>query len=109
MSYKSRKTQDLLRGRLSRPGAQYFLTWVTDQRRPVFADLLTRAVAREHMAAIDQSADGSILAATVMPDHLHLLLELGSRLSLSEVVAKTKAGITRACRGVKWQLNFFDP
>jgi REP element-mobilizing transposase RayT len=93
---------------VSRPGAQYFLTWVTDQRLPVFADSENLAMARQHLAAIDESGDGSALAATIMPNHLHLLLELGSRLSLSEVVAKTKAGITRTCRGVKWQLNFFD-
>ena len=108
MPFKSRHTDDLLKGRTSIPGAVYFLTWVTHRRSPFFADNLNRNLTRKHLAAIDESGDGSIMSGNVMPDHIHLLLELGSRLPLSAVVAKTKAAITRACRDVKWQLNYFD-
>jgi hypothetical protein len=65
-------------------------------------------VARTAVVAIDESGNDQLLAAIVMPDHLHVLVELGTRLSLSQLVAKTKAAITRRCSDVSWQLNFFD-
>jgi putative transposase len=108
MPFKSRHTEDLLKGRVSVPGALYFLTWVTDRRNPLFADDSNRVLARQNLVAIDESGDGSIMAGTVMPDHIHLLLELGPRLTVSQLVAKTKAAITRSRPGLKWQLNFFE-
>jgi REP element-mobilizing transposase RayT len=108
MPFKSRHTEDLLKGRVSVPGALYFLTWVTDRRTPLFAEDSNRAIARLNVAAIDEFADGTIMAGTVMPDHIHLLLELGPRLTVSQLVAKTKAAITRNRPGMKWQLNFFE-
>lgn len=108
MPYKTRHTEDLLKGRSSVPGATYFLTWVTHNRMPLFADEPNRQQARNHLAAIDGSGDGSILAGTVMPDHIHLLLELGGRLPLSAVVAKAKSAVSRANPDAAWQRNFFD-
>ncbi len=49
-----------------------------------------------------------MFAATIMPNHVHLLLMLGTRLSVSQLVAKTKAAVTREHASVKWQLNFFE-
>lgn len=43
-----------------------------------------------------------------MPDHVHLLLTLGPRLTVSQVVAKIKAAITRQHSTMRWQLNFFE-
>ena len=106
MPFKSRHTEELLKGRLSLPGVTYFLTWVTDKRAPLFAAASSRQVARQRLIAINGTGDGSVLAGTVMPDHIHLLLELGSRLTLSQVVAKTKSAIARICPSVKWQLIF---
>jgi REP element-mobilizing transposase RayT len=108
MPFKSRHTEDLLKGRVSVPGALYFLTWVIDRRNPLFADDSNRVLARQNLVAIDESGDGSIMAGTVMPDHIHLLFELGPRLTVSQLVAKTKAAITRSRPGLKWQLNFFE-
>jgi putative transposase len=108
MPYQSRHTAALLRGRGSIPGAIYFVSWVTQNRKPFFGDEPNRQLARQHLATIDGSGDGSIMAGTVMPDPIHLLLELGSRLPLSAVMAKIKAAITRASLGAKWQRNYFD-
>jgi hypothetical protein len=57
---------------------------------------------------IDEARDGVLLAATIMPDHVHLLISLGSRLTVSQVVAKLKAAVTRAHSSVQWQFNFFE-
>ena len=49
-----------------------------------------------------------LLAATVMPAHVHLLLTLGARLTVSQIVAKLKAAVSRKHAYVQWQLNFFE-
>ena len=45
-----------------------------------------------------------------MPDHLHLLVELASRLSLSQAVARLKAKTRAALESchARWQPSFFD-
>jgi hypothetical protein len=55
-----------------------------------------------------QSGDIFNLAATVMPDHVHLLLELTGRLPVSRAIGKIKAAVTRNCHAITWQANFFD-
>ena len=106
----TRRTPDLLIGRQSIPGARYFLTLCEAKRRPGFLDPI---VAQELKRALDQihlSGDFSLVAATVMPDHVHMLGILGQRLSLSRMVGKFKADTHRCLRshGLAWQENFYD-
>ena len=108
MPYKSRYSEQLLKGRVSNGGAIYFLTWCTANRVPLLALESNREVAHHSLLALEADGDGTVFAATIMPDHIHLLVELGSRLTVSQLVAKTKAGITRTGSAVKWQLNFFE-
>lgn len=49
------------------------------------------------------AGDGELLAATVMPDHVHLLFVLGSRLTLGQVMAKFKSLVRNLGRGVDWE------
>jgi REP element-mobilizing transposase RayT len=108
MPFKSRQTQDLVRGRVSGAGTTYFLTWCPTQRAPLLANAPSLVLARQCLAACDSAGAGTLLAGTVMPDHIHFLVELGPRLTVSQLVAKTKAAITRSRPGMKWQLNFFE-
>jgi REP element-mobilizing transposase RayT len=45
-----------------------------------------------------------------MPDHVHILAELGDALSLSQAVARVKAKTKTAllALGAEWQVNYFD-
>lgn len=58
------------------------------------------------------SVDGTwtLLCAVIMPDHLHLLVMLGERLSLGKAVqrlkAKTSVVLRAAC--LAWERGFFD-
>jgi REP element-mobilizing transposase RayT len=105
-----RRTGDLRLGRVSIPGATYFLTLCELKRRP---NLSSPSLAPELKAALDQthaSGDFTLIAATVMPDHVHLLGKLGRRLSLSRTVGKFKH-MTRAALAhcsLAWQENFYD-
>ena len=108
MPYHSRATAKLLPGRISVAGACYFLTWCTHNRTRVLTAPNVHATTRSAIVELEEAHDGTVLAATVMPDHIHLLLTLGTRLTVSQVVAKTKAAVTRAHPFVQWQLNFFE-
>ncbi len=108
MPYRSRATAKLLPGRISHAGASYFLTWCTHHRAKILTTPSTLSAVRTAITTIDESGDGQLLAATVMPDHVHVLLNLGPRLSVSQLVAKTKAAVTRQLHDLHWQLNFFE-
>lgn len=106
----TRRTSDLLIGRQSVPNAGYFLTLCEVRRRP---GLLATGVALELKNALDRlhtSGDFSLVAATVMPDHILLLGILGRRLSLSRTVGKFKTDTRGSLRphGLEWQENYYD-
>jgi REP element-mobilizing transposase RayT len=107
-SNKTRHTENLRLGRISEPGARYFLTWCTARRGALLAVPAIQETAIQAIASIDSSNDGSLLAASVMPDHIHILLELGERLTVSQLVGKTKSAVSRGNREMKWQENFFE-
>ena len=80
----------LRKGRLSQENGFYFVTSVTDQRipwfqEPEFAQVICRNL--QHPACI---ADASVLCWVVMPDHLHLLLQLCQE-SLPRVMNRLKS------------------
>lgn len=62
------------------------------------------------MLSLAAGGDVEWIAGTVMPDHIHVLFELGRRLSLDRVLAKLKGGITRQCGlgGAFWQENVYE-
>jgi putative transposase len=109
-SLPARRTSDLLIGRQSIPGATYFLTLCETKRRPALFD---PAVVQEIQRSLDRlhnSDDFILTAATVMPDHVHVLGTLGPRLALNRVVAKFKSAThtVLSSRGLDWQENFYE-
>ena len=109
MKTPRRRTPDLLKGRVSIPGARYFITVCL--QRPG-GDLTAPSLARdltELITALFAPPDAALLCATIMPDHVHLLLVLGPRLSLAQLVARFKAQSRRILpSGTTWQRNFFE-
>ena len=96
-------------GRLSAVGAVYFVTFVTAARAPwlgvpVAANAMCEALRNWHL-----EGDGSVLAATVMPDHVHVLLILGSRLEVGRCVSRWKT-VGRRAAGYAggWQRDFWE-
>jgi REP element-mobilizing transposase RayT len=103
-----RGQQALRRGRESLNGASYFLTICTEGRNH---GLETRALASEVLRYAGDTTCGWILrSATVMPDHVHLIVDLGPSAGLSEAIRLFKGWSARALReqGIKWQSGFFD-
>lgn len=108
MPFKSRRTENLRRGRISIPGARYFLTWCTENRAHSLTESRVRATTLQVIETLQTSENARVLAASIMPDHIHLLVELGAPLSVSQIVGKVKSAIARVHREVKWQNNFFE-
>ena len=109
----------LRRGRVSEPGRVYAVTKCTANRQPllcaprpapsqpaaILLDALRFACARRWMA---------VAACVVMPDHMHLLLQLGRSKTLpallGDVFGFAARNINRALArsGALWQAGYFD-
>ena len=103
----------LRRGRFSQEGGVYLITTVTDQRVPwfqvfSFAQLICRHI--DHGVCLKDACN---LCWVVMPDHIHLLLQLGET-ELSVVMKRLKARTAIALnreigrRGRFWAPGFHD-
>src|SRR5437773_2017091 len=80
----------LRRGRVSIPGAEYYLTICTDNRAAGLTEPGAGQSISETLRAM--SADGTWRerCSTIMPDHVHLLVVLGERLTLGKAIARLK-------------------
>lgn len=109
MSYNA-----LRKGRFSEPNRAYFITAVTKERSPIFADLHTARLLIREMHVIHDEGIVSSLAWVVMPDHLHWLFQLGDNVSLKKAVGLLKGRSSRLInkhlgqKGALWQAAFHD-
>ena len=98
----------LRHGRWSSPDSEYFLTVVTGLRKsglvPVGAELTNLA------RAMESEGVWSVRTLTIMPDHVHLLVTLGTGSTLSSALRTFKGRTANVLRraGLKWQKGFFD-
>ncbi len=98
----------LRRGRVSIPNQIYSITTVTKNRVPIFQDFYrarkaVRIIKRQH-----DSAYFDCLCFVVMPDHLHLLIQLKETITLEKSVQQTKALISQHLGMPIWQKGFYD-
>ena len=86
----------LRKGRCSLVGQAYLITFVTAQRRAVFADPLLALSCCRAMVDSRHWQQAELLAWVLMPDHWHGLIVLGEQVKLSAQVARIKACSARA-------------
>jgi REP element-mobilizing transposase RayT len=100
----------LRRGRVSMPNATYFLTICTDHRATGLTEPELGSKILEEMQAAPNDGVWSVRCAVIMPDHVHLLIELGVKLSLEKAVSRLKAKTSAGLRavGIGWERGFFD-
>jgi putative transposase len=108
-SHPVRHTGELHRGRISIPGARYFVTIVTRNRERW---LLDPAAARAVLNAFREwhdERDGALICATVMPNHVHAVFELGQQLTVGQCCARWKTAVRRALAYThEWQRDYFE-
>jgi len=106
---------DLRKGRVSIQNQIYLITTIVHNRRPIFSKLSTGRIVVKELQYVNKSRRAVTLAYVVMPDHLHWLMSLGDRASLSDVVGMMKCHTSRRVneltsstgRGI-WQRGFHD-
>jgi len=76
----------LRHGRSSLPNSRYFLTLATQERKRGLNSHLPASAIKRETIAIESDDSWRVHAAVIMPDHLHLLVTLGSRLGRPSVV-----------------------
>ena len=105
---------DLRKGRFSQANGEYFITFTTDQRLPLFAQHDAAAGFCRSILINENCTDNKWLAWVLMPDHFHGLLQINGQYSLSEIVKDLKgrsAAIINKqlnVRGKRWQPAYFD-
>jgi putative transposase len=109
MSYNNLRT-----GRVSLAGHAYLITAVTDNRQPLFNELIVGRIVVQTLRTPDEEGLCRTLAFVVMPDHVHWLLELTGSQSLDRVVKLFKGRVAaalakRAGQSIRvWQPSFHD-
>jgi len=92
-------------GRFSGSSQIYHLVLTCQNRRKVFSDPYLAKHAVHSMKRLTPEAE--TIAFVVMPDHIHWLIQLGDKKTLSEVVRLLKVFITHKT-GRIWQKGYYD-
>ena len=72
-------TKSLRNGRYSQRNGIYFITTVTDQRIPWFQEFTFARIMCTSIAQPAGMGDAQVLCWVVMPDHIHLLLQVNEK------------------------------
>ncbi len=98
------------RGRSSEGGALYFVTICEKERNPRLANELVFKSINEVIMRCEKDNVLHCRSWIVMPDHIHLLFELGDSLSSGKCVSRIKTQIRKICgwNQFAWERSFFD-
>lgn len=111
MPIKKPSSNKLRKGRVSLQNQIYLVTFVTEGRKRPFTDFYC---ARLMIRTMKNSSGIDTLAFTVMPDHVHWLIQLRDQISLSRVLHSLKSVSAHrlnrhiGCTGRFWQDGFHD-
>ncbi|MBI4622578.1 MAG: transposase [Verrucomicrobia bacterium] len=85
------------------------MTFVTQHREPWLCAIQSAGAVLSALRAWHEEKDGALIAATVMPDHVHVIFTLGARLSAGQCVGRWKSDVRRACAYQhNWLRDFFE-
>ena len=94
----------LRRGRCSLAGRVYHVTTTTLARKPIFGEFDRACAAAAAITSRESILDAHLFAWVLMPDHLHLLIQLGTQASLPILVCRLKARSNKVVkRATGWQ------
>lgn len=105
----------LRRHRVSLPNQIYLITFTTEKRQPVFFENDTAA--RIFCAALNDSRlwrEAKLMCWVLMPDHVHLLIQIGDKETISRLMNRLKANTARQVNVVLgrkdrfWEKGFHD-
>ena len=103
----------LLNGRWSEPSRLYLVSTATFGRRPLFSDFKVASIVAREIRAREIAGDWENVAWVVMPDHLHLLVAMGTT-ALARAVGRLKGrtsrmiGLSCGLDGPVWEVGYHD-
>ena len=106
--------QQLRKGRVSIPFQIYFITVVCRNRESHFTEFSVAAATSRKIADGATWADAKVMAWVLMPDHYHVLLQLGEKTSLPAVMKRANLilalTVNKAAKrqGAVWQSAYHD-
>jgi putative transposase len=104
-----RKIPRLRFRRITTPGASYFITFATQQRAQVLITPDTGRIITNTLRELHLNEDIELLAATIMPDHIHFLFTIGTSLKVGQVMGKLKSlSCDHDCDPWRWQKEGFE-
>ncbi|SDS39688.1 transposase [Opitutus sp. GAS368] len=104
-----RETSRLRFGRKTAHGAYYFITVCTKERAAILTTEETGRTVANSLESLHSSGDIELLAATIMPDHVHFLFALGDGLHVGQVMGKFKALARNLGQATwRWQHDGFE-
>lgn len=106
--------KELLKGRYSKAQHVYHVTFCTDKKKQWFNNLYCGRILVQQIKKVHEQGSVTSLAWVIMPDHVHLLFQLGDEISLSTVIKNVKAKSSLEInkqlqrKGRLWQRGFYD-
>jgi putative transposase len=101
-------------GRVSLPGQLYHITTVTLGRAPIFSSHLAARAASRRLNDRVLLKSSRLLSWVLMPDHLHMLVQLGDPDTLPTLINRIKSATARDINialnreGQLWARSFHD-
>jgi putative transposase len=91
-------------------GGTVFLTWFTHNRKPLFTDADNITLLRQAVRQAKTEAPFEIIAAVVLPDHIHFVWSIPPHDSnYSQRVGRIKVLFTRSFKGQETQPASLSP
>ena len=106
--------QQLRKGRVSIPFQIYLITVVCRNRDSLFTEFWVAVATSRKIADGNTWCDAKVLAWILMPDHYHVLLQLGAETSLQAVMKRANLILaltvnkTAKRQGAVWQSAYHD-
>ena len=106
--------KNLRKGRVSVPGQIYFITVACKNRENRFSDFTIACKTSRTISTQLTWMDASVLAWVLMPDHYHVLLQLGESACLQSVMKRANSVLAITTNraslrsGPVWQHAYYD-
>ena len=110
----TRGHRQLRKGRHSIPGTYYSLTLTTLHKKPLLATFKTADIIFQAFDWLEANERLRWFCVIVMPDHIHVVIRLGSKQTLSRLIQSFKSHTAKqinACLGLSgsfWQPAYHD-
>ncbi|MDI1320396.1 MAG: transposase [bacterium] len=100
----------LRRGRWSMPGAEYFITLCTQNRKPGLSGGSVLEAILAEASRLNDEGVWHLRTLVVMPDHVHLLAVVSDSMDLTAAVRLFKGRLAPKLRksDLHWQQAYFD-